>query len=53
MTSQSKEEQPIFGDPDKKTLEQYHDVLMRAERGALMADAHMGYVMPIGVVMSY
>ncbi|MDZ7682913.1 MAG: RtcB family protein [Fodinibius sp.] len=44
---------PIFGNPDRQTLDQYHDVLMRAERGALMADAHLGYLMPIGGVMAY
>jgi len=53
MVSQSAEKESVFGQPDKNTLSQYHDVLMRAERGALMADAHVGYVMPIGGVMAY
>lgn len=53
MVSQSTEEKPVFGQPDKNTLEQFHDVLLRAERGALMADAHVGYVMPIGGVVAY
>jgi len=53
MVSQSTEENSVFGQPDENTLEQYHDVLMRAERGALMADAHVGYIMPIGGVMAY
>lgn len=53
MVAKKKNNNPIFGQPDEKTLEQYHNVLMRAERGALMADAHMGYVMPIGGVMAY
>lgn len=44
---------PVFGEHDHQTLVQYHDVLMRAERGALMADGHPGYVMPIGGVMAY
>lgn len=44
---------PVFGEHDEQTLEQYQDVLMRAERGALMADGHLGYVMPIGGVMAY
>jgi len=44
---------PIFGSHDSQTLDQYQDVLMRAERGALMADGHLGYVMPIGGVMAY
>lgn len=53
MTDQSTRDQPIFGNPDRNTLDQYQNVLMRAERGALMADAHLGYVMPIGGVMAY
>lgn len=53
MSSKSTEYNPVFGRPDDNTLEQYHNVLMRAERGALMADAHMGYLMPIGGVMAY
>ncbi len=47
------EENPVFGDHDKQTLEQYQNVLMRAERGALMADGHLGYIMPIGGVAAY
>ena len=53
MVSQLYEENSVFGQPDDNTLEQYHDVLMRARRGALMADAHVGYIMPIGGVMAY
>lgn len=53
MTSTSTENNPVFGQPAENTLDQYHNVLMRAERGALMADAHLGYVMPIGGVMAY
>jgi len=53
MVSQLNEKNSIFGQPDDNTLEQYHDVLMRARRGALMADAHVGYIMPIGGVMAY
>lgn len=43
----------IFGDHDAKTLAQLHDVASRAERAALMADGHLGYVMPIGGVAAY
>jgi len=43
----------IFGDPDKNTLDQIHDVATRAERAALMADGHVGYVMPIGGVAAF
>jgi tRNA-splicing ligase RtcB len=43
----------IFGTHDEKTLIQLRDVATRAERVALMADGHMGYVMPIGGVAAY
>src|SRR2546423_2508870 len=38
----------IFGSHEPNTLEQLRDVASRAERAALMADGHLGYVMPIG-----
>lgn len=53
MVKAEKQPAPVFGDPDQGTLEQYENVLLRAKRGALMADAHLGYVMPIGGVMAY
>src|SRR6266513_5897946 len=43
----------IFGTHEEKTLLQLRDVASRAERVALMADGHMGYVMPIGGVAAY
>jgi len=43
----------IFGAHDEKTLAQLKDVASRAERVALMADGHVGYVMPIGGVAAY
>ena len=43
----------IFGTHDDKTLAQLADVATRAERAALMADGHLGYVMPIGGVAAY
>src|SRR5438067_8341387 len=43
----------IFGTHDDKTLAQLRDVASRAERVALMADGHLGYVMPIGGVAAY
>ena len=43
----------IFGQHDVKTLAQLQDVASRAERAALMADGHVGYVMPIGGVAAY
>lgn len=43
----------IFGDHEELTIRQLHDVASRAERVALMADGHLGYVMPIGGVAAY
>jgi tRNA-splicing ligase RtcB (3'-phosphate/5'-hydroxy nucleic acid ligase) len=43
----------IFGNHEPKTLAQLADVSSRAERAALMADGHLGYVMPIGGVAAY
>jgi len=43
----------VFGDHEPNTLKQLEDVASRAERAALMADGHLGYVMPIGGVAAY
>src|SRR2546428_2856134 len=43
----------VFGTHDEQTLAQLRDVATRAERVALMADGHVGYVMPIGGVAAY
>ena len=43
----------IFGQHDENTLRQLQDVASRAERVALMADGHVGYIMPIGGVAAY
>jgi tRNA-splicing ligase RtcB len=43
----------IFGDHEPATIAQLKDVASRAERAALMADGHVGYVMPIGGVAAY
>jgi tRNA-splicing ligase RtcB len=43
----------IFGEHEPTTLAQLKDVAGRAERAALMADGHLGYVMPIGGVAAY
>jgi tRNA-splicing ligase RtcB len=43
----------VFGMHDEATLRQLEDVASRAERVALMADGHVGYVMPIGGVAGY
>jgi len=49
----SKESPIIYGEHDEKTLTQFNDVLSRADDGALMADGHCGYTMPIGGVAAY
>ena len=43
----------IFGTHEDKTIAQLREVATRAERAALMADGHVGYVMPIGGVAAY
>ena len=43
----------VFGKHDEQTLAQLADVASRAEKAALMADGHKGYVMPIGGVAAY
>lgn len=43
----------IFGEHDDNTLAQLRDVASRADKAALMADGHLGYVMPIGGVAAY
>src|SRR5881392_3825433 len=43
----------VFGSHEPNTLTQLRDVASRAERAALMADGHVGYVMPIGGVAAY
>jgi tRNA-splicing ligase RtcB len=43
----------VFGQHEESTLRQLRDVAERAEQVALMADGHLGYVMPIGGVAAY
>jgi len=43
----------IFGQHDEQTIIQFQDVRERAVDAALMADGHVGYVMPIGGVAAY
>src|SRR5687768_8507834 len=43
----------IFGDHEPGTLAVLYNVATRADRAALMADGHQGYVMPIGGVAAY
>jgi tRNA-splicing ligase RtcB (3'-phosphate/5'-hydroxy nucleic acid ligase) len=43
----------IFGQHEEQTIIQFQDVRSRAVDAALMADGHVGYVMPIGGVAAY
>jgi tRNA-splicing ligase RtcB len=43
----------VFGQHDQKTLDQIRTVDQHAVSTALMADGHVGYVMPIGGVAAY
>ena len=43
----------VFGHHERHTLDQLARVAERAEHAALMADGHLGYVMPIGGVAAY
>jgi len=43
----------IFGTHDESTRAQLAQVALRARKVALMADGHVGYVMPIGGVAAY
>lgn len=43
----------IYGKHDDKTIKQFEEVSRYADRSALMADGHLGYVMPIGGVAAY
>jgi tRNA-splicing ligase RtcB len=43
----------IFGQHEQKTIEQFERIRAQAIRSALMADGHVGYVMPIGGVAAY
>ncbi|MEO7793861.1 MAG: RtcB family protein [Thermoanaerobaculia bacterium] len=43
----------ILGKHEANTLAQLADVARRADRVALMADGHLGYIMPVGGVAAY
>lgn len=43
----------VLGSHEANTLAQLADVARRAERVALMADGHLGYIMPVGGVAAY
>lgn len=43
----------VFGTHDDNTLQQLQDVASRAAQAAIMADGHLGFIMPIGGVAAY
>src|SRR6476661_4221115 len=43
----------VFGTHDEKTMQQLHGVAEHAEKAAIMADGHLGYIMPVGGVRAY
>lgn len=43
----------IYGQHDQNTLDQFENIKKNADKSALMADGHLGYVMPIGGVAAY
>lgn len=43
----------VFGTHQENTLAQLHDVAGRAKLAALMADGHLGKIMPVGGVTAY
>jgi tRNA-splicing ligase RtcB len=43
----------VLGRHEPNTLAQLDDVAKRADRVALMADGHLGYIMPVGGVAAY
>lgn len=47
------DDMPVFGTHQENTLKQLADVATRADRVALMADGHLGYIMPVGGVAAY
>jgi tRNA-splicing ligase RtcB len=44
---------PVWGEPIKNAVDQMKNCLRTARRGALMADHHLGYAVPIGGVIGY
>lgn len=44
---------PVWGTPLDNAVQQMKNALKTAERGALMADHHLGYAVPVGGVIVY
>src|SRR5581483_5700333 len=44
---------PVWGEPLQNAVDQMKNALKTAERGALMADHHLGYAVPVGGVVAY
>ena len=47
------DDMPIFGTHDDNTIAQLTHVAAHADHVALMADGHLGYIMPVGGVAAY
>ncbi len=43
----------VYGEHEENTVQQFSEVMETAVDGALMADGHFGYVMPVGGVALY
>jgi len=44
---------PVWGEPQQNAVDQMQNCMKTAYRGALMADHHLGYAVPIGGVIAY
>ncbi len=44
---------PVWGEPMPNAVEQMKNAMKTAYRGALMADHHLGYAVPVGGVVAY
>lgn len=44
---------PVWGEPLQNAVDQMKNCMKTAHRGALMADHHLGYAVPIGGVVAY
>ncbi len=44
---------PVWGTPQPNAVEQMKNAMRTAHKGALMADHHLGYAVPVGGVIAY
>lgn len=43
----------VWGEPQQNAVDQMRNCMRSADRGALMADHHLGYAVPVGGVVAY